>query len=75
VGGIIRPIRDLLLLLELGRGVIEEGKGTETGLDVSVIAEEVQVEEVGEGGKTNNVWEGVCKTGLCEFGACVGCAG
>jgi len=55
VEGIIRPIRDLLQLLDLGRGVTEEGKGTETELDVRVIAEGVHVEKVGEGGKTNSV--------------------
>jgi hypothetical protein len=75
VEGIIRPIRDLLRLLDLGRGVTEEGKGTETGLDVSVIAEGVQVEKVGEGGKTKSVCEGVRKVGLCVFSACGGCAG
>jgi hypothetical protein len=74
VEGTIRPIRDLLELA-LGRGVTEEGKGTETGLDVRVIAEGVHVEKVGEGGKTNSVWEGVCKSGLCVFGACEGCTG
>jgi len=75
VEGTIRPIRDLLELLALGRGVTEEGKGTETGLDVRVMAEGVHVEKVGEGGKTNSVWEGVCKIGLCIFGACEGSTG
>jgi hypothetical protein len=75
VEGIIRPIRDVLLLWDLGRGVTVEGKGTETGLDVRVIAEGVHVENVGEGGKTNSVWEGVCKVGLYMLGACGGCAG
>jgi hypothetical protein len=74
VEGTIRPIRDLLELLALGRGFTEEGNGTETGLDVRVIAEGVHVEKVGEGGRTNSVWEGVCKIGLCIFGACEGCA-
>jgi len=74
VEGIIRPIRDVLRLWDLGRGVAEEGKGTETELDVRVIAEGVHVEKVGEGGNTNNVWEGVCKVGLCMFGACGGSA-
>lgn len=74
VEGTIRPIRDLLELLALGRGVTE-GKGKDTGLDVRVIAEGVHVEKVGEGGKTNSVWEGVCKIGLWVFGACGGCTG
>jgi hypothetical protein len=73
VEGTIKPIRDLLELLALDRGFTEEGKGT--GLDVRVIAEGVDVEKVGEGGKTNSVWEGVCKIGLCVFGACEGCTG
>lgn len=73
--GIIRPISDLLRLSALDRGVVEEGKGTETELDVRVIAEGVHVEKVGEGGKTNKVWEGVCKAGLWVFGGCEGGAG
>lgn len=73
--GAIRPIRDLLELWALGRGFTEEGKGIGTGLDVRVIAEGVHVEKVGEGGKTNSVWEGVFKMGLCVFGACEGCTG
>lgn len=72
--GTIRPIKDLLELWALGRGVTEEGKGTE-GLDVRVIADGVHVEKVGEGGKTNSVWEGVCKIGLCVFAAYEGCTG
>ncbi len=52
-------IRDLLRLSDLDRGVAVEGKGTETELEVSVIAEGVHVEKVGEGGKTNRVWDGV----------------
>jgi hypothetical protein len=63
VEGIIR-IRDLLRLSDLDRGVAVEGKGTETELEVSVIAEGVHVEKVGEGGKTNRVWDGVCRAGL-----------
>ena len=72
--GIIRPIRDVLRLWALGRGVTEEGKGTDTVLDVRVIADGVHVEKVGEGGKTKSVWEGVCNVGLCVFGKCGGCA-
>jgi hypothetical protein len=64
VEGIIRPIRDLLRLSDLDRGVAVEGKGTETELEVRVIAEGVRVERVGEGGKTKRVWEGVCRAGL-----------
>jgi hypothetical protein len=75
VEGTIRPIRDLLELLALGRGFTEEGNGTVTLFDVRVIADGVHVEKVGEGGKTNSVWEGVCKIGLCVFGACGGCIG
>jgi hypothetical protein len=55
VEGIIRPIRDLRRLSDLDRGVAVEGKGTETGLEVRVMAEGVHVEKVGEGGKTNRV--------------------
>jgi len=58
VGGVIRPIKDLLLLSDLVRGVAgvgKEGKGTETVLDVRVIVEGVHVERLGEGGKTNKV--------------------
>ena len=57
MGG-VRPINDLLRLSDLVRGVAgvgKEGKGTETGLDVKVIAEGVHVEKLGEGGKTNKV--------------------
>ena len=36
------------------------GKGTAPGkFDVNVIVEGVRVVRVGEGGKTNSVWEGV----------------
>jgi len=64
VEGTIRPIRDLLRLSDLDRGAAVEGNGTETELDVRVMAEGVQVEKVGEGGKTNRVWDGVCRAGL-----------
>jgi len=66
VEGIIRPIKDLLRASDFDRGVADEGNGTgtETGLEVRVMAEGVRAERVGEGGKTKRVWEGVCKTGL-----------
>jgi len=57
VGG-VTPIKDLLRLSDLVRGVAgagKEGKGTETVLDVRVIVEGVHVEKLGEGGKTNKV--------------------
>jgi len=63
VEGIMRPIRDLLRASDFDRGVADEGNGTETGLEVRVMAE-VHAESVGEGGKTKRVWEGVCRTGL-----------
>jgi hypothetical protein len=64
VEGIIMPTKDLLRLSDLDRGVDEGGNGTETVLDVRVMAEGVRVEKVGEGGKTKRVWDGVCRAGL-----------
>jgi len=64
VEGIMRPIKDLLRASDFDRGVADEGNGTETGLEVRVMAEGVHAERVGEGGKRKRVWEGGCRTGL-----------
>lgn len=69
----MRPIKDLLRASDFVRGVADEGNGTETGLEVRVIAEGVQAESVGEGGKRKRVWEGVGRADLGMLGACGGC--
>lgn len=69
VGGTARPmnerVRPSARKLDI-RGVLSDGNGTgpET-LEVRVIVDGVRVVSVGEGGKTNNVCEGV---ETCEGG-------
>jgi len=63
-GGDVKPIKDLrfpLLLNVDTRGVWDRGDGMGTeGFDNNVIAEGVRVLlKVGDGGKTNKVWDGV----------------
>jgi hypothetical protein len=60
VGSEPKPMKDLVLPLDLKvetRGVDMLGNGTAP--EVNVIVEGVRVVKVGEGGKTNNVCEGV----------------
>jgi len=63
VGSTPKPMKDRVLPLDWKvetRGVDRLGNGTAPGkFDVNVIVEGVRVVKVGEGGKTNNVCEGV----------------
>ena len=62
VGDVPKLIKDLVLPLDLKvdtRGVDRLGNGTTPGVNVIVEGVRVCAEKVGEGGKTNNVCEGV----------------
>ena len=62
-----KPMKDLVLPLDLKvetRGVDRLGKGTASDVNVIVEGVRVRVVKVGEGGKTNNVCEGVETAGI-----------
>jgi len=62
VGSAPKPMKDLVLPLDLKvetRGVDRVGNGTASDVNVIVEGVRVRVVKVGEGGKTNNVCEGV----------------
>ena len=65
VTGAPTPIKDRRRPSDLNvatRGVTVVGNGTDV-FDMSVIVEGVREATVGEGGKTNSVWEGVAEVG------------